>query len=123
MAKSTAEAEYVALGDAASEAIWLKQFLTGIGINLKGRLKLYVDNKAAIDIAHNPKFHNRTKHIDVKYHFVRDHVDKKNIEVEKVQSAENVADISTKLLTKQLHQKHVKGLGLVSTRGNVGSTE
>jgi hypothetical protein len=123
VAKSTAEAEYVALGDAASEAIWLKQFLAEIGINLKGGLKLYVDNKAAIDIAHNPKFHNRTKHIDVKYHFVRDHVDKKTIEVEKVQSAENVADIFTKLLTKQLHQKHVKGLGLVSTRGSVGSAE
>ncbi len=119
MAKSTADAEYIALGEAASEAIWLRQFVTELGLGIDASIKIHVDNKAAIDIAHNPKFHNRTKHIDVQYHFVRDHIEKGSFKVEKVKSTDNTADLLTKLFSRVHHEKHVRGLGFVSTRGSV----
>ena len=67
---SSTEAEYIAAAHAAKEAIWLRRLLTELGENLEFSTTLFVDNQSAIAIARNPKFHDRTKHIEVRYHFL-----------------------------------------------------
>ena len=71
VALSSTEAEYMALTEAAQEAIWLKAFLHELGaMNSDEAVKIYEDNQGSIALAKNPKFHKRTKHIDIRYHFV-----------------------------------------------------
>ena len=70
---STAEAEYIAAGDSCSQLLWMKQTLKDYGINLK-KVPLLCDNESAIKISQNPVQHSRTKHIEIRYHFLRDHV-------------------------------------------------
>jgi len=79
----------------------------------KGPLKLLCDNLSASSIAKNPINHKRTKHIDVRYHFIRDKVNKNEIIVEYVNTQNNVADILTKGLSKQKHCGFLKSLGFV----------
>lgn len=100
VALSTTEAEYMAVCEATKEAIWLRQLMEDIheSINVP---KLFVDNQSAIRLAKNPEFHKRTKHIGVKYHFVREKVRDKEINVEFVGTEKQTADILTKALPKQ----------------------
>ena len=74
VARSSTEAEYVALSAAAQESIWLRRLLKDVGYESKTPTTIYEDNNGAIDLSKNPKFHNRTKHIDVAYHFARERV-------------------------------------------------
>ena len=74
VAKSTTEAEYVALSQATQEAIWLRRLLSDLGCKADGPTLINEDNQGAIEIARNPKFHNRTKHIDTTYHFIREKI-------------------------------------------------
>ncbi|XP_074348951.1 secreted RxLR effector protein 161-like [Apium graveolens] len=72
VARSSCEAEFMAATAASCQAIWLKKLLmqiTGIGIQ---PVTLFIDNKSAIDLAKNPVFHGRSKHIDVRFHFIRE---------------------------------------------------
>ena len=75
----TAEAEYIALSAAVQEALWLKQLLVELNVNTETPVTVFEDNKAAISMTKNPQYHGRAKHVDIKYHFVRDHVDKGNV--------------------------------------------
>ncbi|KAI7758828.1 hypothetical protein LZL87_014417 [Fusarium oxysporum] len=112
VAKSTAEAEYYALSMAASEALWIRSFLEELGEPLTKPIKIFTDNKSAARIAHNAEFHNRTKHIRIHHHFVRDAISDGLIEVVRVPSAENAADGLTKPLTKAKHQEFIEMLGM-----------
>lgn len=96
IAQSSTEAEYIALSTAAKEAVFLRRLLQEMGWFDKGPLKLLCDNLSASSIAKNPINHKRTKHIDVRYHFIRDKVNKNEIIVEYVNTQNNVADILTK---------------------------
>ena len=71
------------------------------------------DNKSAIDLSKNPVLHARTKHIEIRHHFLRDNVQKGNIVLEKVDTTENVADIFTKPLKKETFNKLRLGLGMI----------
>jgi hypothetical protein len=96
---SSTEAEYLALADAGKESIYFKDIVKDLGIvNIEGPLPLFEDNKGAIDLAHNPKFHSRTKHIDIRHHFIRDCVEHKVVNILKVDTKANVADGFTKPL-------------------------
>ncbi|KIL57633.1 hypothetical protein M378DRAFT_16140, partial [Amanita muscaria Koide BX008] len=79
---SSTEAEYIAAARGTQEATWIQTFLSEIGLPLKKPITLYVDNQSAIKLIQNPVAHDRTKHIDVKYHFIRDAQDKGLIKVE-----------------------------------------
>ncbi len=79
---------------------------------------LYADNQSAIAIIKNPGFNERTKHIDTKYHFVRDAYRKGMLQLEYIPTADMTADIMTKALPREAHWRHVKGMGL-SLPGNV----
>ena len=97
---STAEAEYVALCSATQEAIWLRRLLGELGWDQEKPTKIYEDNQGTIAMSKNPVNHSRTKHIDIKYHFVRDAVQNNIIELEYCQTEKMLADIMTKPLAR-----------------------
>ncbi|KAL2235828.1 UNVERIFIED_CONTAM: Retrovirus-related Pol polyprotein from transposon TNT 1-94 [Sesamum indicum] len=97
VALSTTEAEYIATTEAIKEALWLKGLISEIGF-LKNKLVVYSDSQSSIQLCKNPVFHYRTKHIDVRYHFIRDVINNGIINLEKVKSEENPADMGTKCL-------------------------
>lgn len=99
VALSSCEAEFMAATAAACQAVWLRKLLTQITEYDIGPVTLFLDNKSAIELAKNPVFHGRSKHIDVRYHFVRECVENGEIVVEHVPSEEQRADPLTKALT------------------------
>jgi hypothetical protein len=114
VALSTAEAEYVALAGAAQEAVWLKQLLSDLNHDYDDALTIFEDNQAAMCIAKNPGDHAKTKHIQIKYHFIRDMVQKNVIELEYCPTGEMLADIFTKALPSAQFVKLRSWLGVVS---------
>jgi hypothetical protein len=95
VATSTCEAEYMALALATKQWIWLTNALEELNVPVTNAA-MFCDNKAAIDIAYNHKIGDRSKHIDVAYHLVRENVESGRISLLQVESAENLADICTK---------------------------
>jgi hypothetical protein len=112
LAISTTEAEYVSAGKACQQALWMKQALVDYGIRLEN-VPIMCDNKGAIDLSKNPVQHSRTKHIEIRHHFLRDNVQKGNISIEKVASEDNIADIFTKPLKRELFNHLRLGLGMM----------
>ena len=97
MTLSTAEAKYIAAGACCAQILYMKQILLDYGVVLD-RIPLLCDNESAIKIANNPVQHSRTKHIDIRHHFLRDHEAKGDISLQGVRSEEQLADILTKPL-------------------------
>jgi hypothetical protein len=105
VALSTTEAEYMALSLTARQLIWLK--LAAKELRLSIQLALRCDNNGSIELARHPKLNERSKHIDTHYHFTREHLEKKSFELFYVPSADNLADICTKALGKEIHNRLV----------------
>ena len=105
VAKSTTEAEYVALSQATQEAIYLRKVLADLGYKADLPTVLHEDNQGAIEISRNPRFHSRTKHIDVTFHFIRERITLNEIRVVYYPSSDMLADIMTKGLTKSRFEK------------------
>ena len=97
VALSTAEAEYIAAGACCAQILYMKQTLLDFGVKLD-RIPLLCDNESAVKIAKNPVQHSRTKHIDIRHHFLRDHEAKGDISLQGVRSEDQLADIFTKPL-------------------------
>ena len=100
VALSTAEAEYMALSDASKEAIHLKALLLSLGFEQPDPVVIYEDNQEAQKIAENPVLHDRTKHIDIRYHFVRELVSDLKIEVVYIETKKMIADLLTKAVSR-----------------------
>lgn len=98
VALSSCEAEFMAATEASKQAIWLQELLGEVTENSCEKVTLLIDNKSAISLAKNPVFHGRSKHINKKYHFIRECVENEQIEVEHVPESEQRADILTKAL-------------------------
>jgi len=135
VAFSMVEAEYISASDAAKEAIWVRFLYARI---LYGKIlykhaeqcphclcsdndskatepqQIFVYNQGAIQLAKNPKFHERTKHISVPFHFARDTCERNAIKTTYLPTSNMLADIMTKNLPRDTHWKHAHGLGLVS---------
>ena len=105
VALSTAEAEYIALSSAACQAIWLRRILSELMHEQIGPTKILCDNKSAMALAKNPVFHGRSKHIDIKYHYIRDRVKDGEIELNFCRSEDQIADILTKPLKTETFKK------------------
>jgi len=94
---STTEAEYIAAASCYSQLLWMKATLRDFGLQF-GRVPLLVDSTSAISVAKNPVLHSRTKHIDVRFHFLRDSYEKWEIDLVHVLTENQLADIFTKPL-------------------------
>jgi hypothetical protein len=103
---STTEAEYVATSEVVKELIFAKQLVESIGLKVKLPMVTKFDNVGAIYLTQNPSTSQRTKHIDIRYHFVREFVEAGVVKVEFIKSEENEADIMTKNTTNELFEKH-----------------
>lgn len=113
VALSTCESEYMALSECAKESIHQRNLLGELNPDLvKSPITILCDNQSAIKLVKNPVFHNKTKHIDIRYHFIRDLYEYKSIEILYVNFNENCADILTKPLNGQKHNMLCKLVGL-----------
>ncbi|CAL8138375.1 unnamed protein product [Prunus armeniaca] len=110
---STAEAEYVVAGSCCTQLLWMRQMLEDYGL-AQSCFLIYCDNMSAIDISKNPVQHSRTKHIDIRHHFIRDLVEDKILTLEFVPSEKQLADILTKALDFQKHGTLRQSIGLCS---------
>jgi transposase InsO family protein len=112
VALSTVEAEYMAACQAAKDAVWLRAFLTGLGLSASAPTNILCDSQGAIALAKNPEHHQRSKHIDLRYHFVREQVTGGAITLVYVPTKDMVADQLTKPLSKDTHNRCIRGMGL-----------
>jgi hypothetical protein len=115
IALSTAEAEYIAAGHCYTQLLWMRQTLRDYGYKLS-KVHLLCDNESAIRIADNPVEHNRTKHIDIRYHFLRDHQQKGDIEIAYVNTHNQIADIFTKPLDEKTISKLRNELNILDSQ-------
>ena len=98
VSRSCTEAEYKSIANATAEVIWIQVLLRELGINSDCCPSLWCDNISATYLAANPVFHGRTKHVEVDYHFVRERVATKQLDVWFISSRDQLADIFTKAL-------------------------
>ncbi|GJS91293.1 retrovirus-related pol polyprotein from transposon TNT 1-94 [Tanacetum coccineum] len=108
LAISTTEAKYVSARKACQQALWMKQALIDYD-----DVSIICDNKGAIDLSKNPVQHSRTKHIEIRHHFLRDNVQKGHISIEKVPSVDNITNILTKPLKRESFNYLCLGLGMM----------
>nr|GEV83869.1 retrovirus-related Pol polyprotein from transposon TNT 1-94 [Tanacetum cinerariifolium] len=112
-ALSTAKAEYVSLSTCCAQVLWMRTRLTDYGFHFN-KIPIYCDSKSAIAISCNPVQHSRTKHIDVRYHFIKEHVKKGTIELYFVKTDYQLADLFTKALPADCFNYLVRSLGMHS---------
>jgi hypothetical protein len=112
VALSTTEAEYMALSEGVKEAIYLQRLLQELGADEMIGSVVFCDNKGSLRLAENPTFHARSKHIDIRHHFVRDVLRTKRVTLEHVPTDHQVADFLTKGLPKMKHSWCVESSGL-----------
>lgn len=112
---STTEAEYVAASVCACQVIWYKRVLEELGYSGEGSTVILCDNTSTIKLSKNPVFHGRCKHIGVRFHFLRDLVNKGVISLEHCGTAEQVADIFTKALKRESFEDLRSKLGVCSS--------
>ena len=126
VALSTAEAEYVAATAAACQAVWLRRVLRDLCHEQEKGTTIYCDNSSAISLSKNSVFHKRTKHIDTKFHFIRELVNNCEIVLQHCSTEDQLADIFTKPLTKKSFDHFRKCLGMqketqqLKLKGSVG---
>lgn len=112
VAKSTAEAEYIAVSACTQEVVWLRNFYSEIHREVQEATTIYTDNDPALEMTENPVNLSKTKHIDIPVHHVRDEVKKGRIKLVHVPGVENPADLLTKPLGLEKHFNCVSALGM-----------
>ena len=110
---STAEAEYVAAGSCCAQVLWMQHQLSDYGLKVS-KTPIFCDSTSAIAISNNPVLHSRSKHIDVRYHFIRDHIEKGDIELYFVGTDFQLADLFTKPLDEQRFNFLLSELGMMN---------
>jgi hypothetical protein len=119
VSKSSTESEYRAMSAACSEIIWLRGLLGELGFSQSDSTPLHADNTSAIQIAANPVYHERTKHIEVDCHSIREAVDTRVISLPHISTNLQIADIFTKAMTRQRHQFLVGKLMLLDRPASI----
>ncbi|KAK1590971.1 hypothetical protein Q3G72_000097 [Acer saccharum] len=109
---SSSEAEYIAGGSACTQLLWMKQILKDYEIE-QGKMTLYCDNLSAINISKNPVQHSRTKHIDIRHHFIRDLVEHSIVSLEHLPTKNQLADLLTKPLDKERFKTLRMSIGMI----------
>ena len=112
VSRSSAEAEYRAMASTVSEVVWIVGLFDELGVKINLPVPLHSDSTSAIQIAANPVFHERTKHIDIDCHFVREKIQEGLVSTTHLTSSEQPADIFTKALGRDSHIHLVSKLGM-----------
>jgi hypothetical protein len=112
VAISSCEAEYMAATTAACQGIWLARLLGEILKEKPVKPKLLVDNKSAISLSKNPVFHERSKHIDIRYHFIRECVEEGRVDIDYIRTSDQLADVLTKALGRLMFQELRRRIGM-----------
>ena len=115
IALSSTQAEYVALSEAAREACWLRNLFEELGYPQEYPTLIKGDNDGSISMAKNQQFHNRSKHIAIRWHWVRELVENNLVTIENCRDPQQTADILTKALPRPKHKQHSSEMGLAST--------
>ena len=110
---STAEAEYIAVGSCCTQLLWMQKFLHDYGICQK-HLTIYCDNTSAINISKNPVQHSRTKHIEIRHHFIRELVEDGTLTFEFIYTDDQKADLFTKPLNSKCFEFLRQNIGVIS---------
>ena len=110
---SSTEAEYIALSQASTQAAWYRSLLSEIGFPLSAPITLHGNNKGSVDIANNPITGRGTKHIDTRFHYIRQCIEEKQIILSRLPSSDIVADTLTKPLPFDAFNRHRHSLGLI----------
>jgi hypothetical protein len=112
VALSTTESEYVAACQTAKEIAWTKNLIKNLLDTKEVSTTLYLDNQSAIQLIKNTVFHKRSKHVDVRYHYIREQYERNEFLLEYTPSKEQHADILTKALARDQFQKHRIAIGM-----------
>ena len=118
VALSTAEAEYMALSSAVQEAIWLERLISDLFGVKEETVTVYEDNQSTIQMGKNQQYHGRTKHVSIKYHFVRENVVAGVVRIPYCRSEDMLADIFTKPLSAPRFKKLCEMIGITSASSN-----
>jgi len=110
---SSVEAEFRGMVKEICKLLWLRKMINELELGTENEMKLYCDNKAAIDISHNPVQHDRTKHIEVDRHFIKEKLDSHVISLPFVRSTEQVADVLTKAVATKPFEEMLEKIGMV----------
>ena len=94
------------------ELLWLKSLITEIGYTANDEISLYCDNRAAIQIAQNPVQHDRTKHVEIDRHFIKEKLEAKIIKIPFVKSEDQLADVLTKAVSSRVFYNSLGKLGI-----------
>lgn len=121
VALSTVEAEYMAACAASKEGVWQRAILDQVGVSTGHAMLILTDNQGAMALAKNPNHHQRSKHIDVRYHYVRQQVAKRTVRFDYVATADQAADQLTKPLSKVQHDRCLAAMGLRSASASDSS--
>ncbi|GKA27582.1 putative ribonuclease H-like domain-containing protein [Tanacetum coccineum] len=113
VANSTTEAEYVAAANCCGQVLWIQNQMLDYGYNFMNT-KIFIDNESTICIVKNPVFHSKTKHIEIRHHFIRDSYEKRLIQVIKIHTDHNVADLLTKALDVSRFQFLTASIGMLN---------
>ncbi|GJS86852.1 putative ribonuclease H-like domain-containing protein [Tanacetum coccineum] len=113
VANSTTEAEYIAASNCCGQVLWIQNQLLDYGYNFM-QTKIHIDNESTIYIVKNPVFHSKTKHIEIRHHFIRDSNEKKLIQMIKIYTDQNVADLLTKAFDVSRFQYLIASIGMLN---------
>ncbi|XP_014511358.1 uncharacterized protein LOC106770050 [Vigna radiata var. radiata] len=113
VARSNAEAEFRGMTYGICELLWIRSVLADLGIKYEQLMNLYCDNKVAVEIAHNPVQHDRTKHVEVDRHFIKEKLDNQVIQTPHVQSEDQLADILIKVVSGKVFEEVINKLGMI----------
>ncbi len=114
MALSTTEAEFIAVTEGCKELLWLKRFLRELGVDRK-EYPLFYDNQSAITLTKDSTLHVRSKHIDIRYHWIRDIINSGEIELKDVRTNENCTDMLTKVIARRQLELCRRTAGLIDS--------
>ncbi|GJW41242.1 putative ribonuclease H-like domain-containing protein [Tanacetum coccineum] len=113
VANSTTEAEYIAASNCCGQVLWIQNQLLDYGYNFM-QTKIHIDNESTICIVKNPVFHSKTKHIEIRHHFIRDSYEKKLIQMIKIHTDQNVTDLLTKTFDVSRFQYLIASIGMLN---------